>query len=85
MITFDIVVDLVIEIVGVDIEFRASSTNTTATIKSLVVRFVFYNFTFSIARDASAEVARKALFYLYSKSVSSFALRDRRTGAIVVL
>ena len=50
-----------------------------------LTRLDFYNFTFSIIRDASAGVIKKTSFYLYSNNVSNLVLRDKRINAIVTL
>ena len=49
------------------------------------IKLNFYNFIFSIVKDASINIIMKTLFYLYSKSVFSFTLRNKRTSVIITL
>ena len=76
---------MISEIIISDIDFCVISMNVDVAIMIPLTRLNFYNFTFSITRNASTKIIKKASSYLYSNNASNLALRDKRTNIIVTL
>ena len=68
-----------------NIDFYINSMNIIIIIMIFLTRLNFYNFIFLIIKNALIKIIKKTLFYLYSKSVSNFTLRDKRTNINVIL
>ena len=84
-INVSIITTLISKIIIFDIDFYVISINAIVIIMISFTRLDFHDFTFSITRNASTKIVKKASFCLYSNSVSNFALRGKRTNIIVTL
>ena len=65
---------MILEIVISDIDFYISSMNVVVVIIISLTRLNFYNFIFSIAKNALIKIIKKTSFCLYSNNVLNFSL-----------